>query len=160
MLVQPDIKMGVELVNHMAVADNAGDPPSLVGTMRAAPWIAETEPSSVHNPTTAATHVPVPGALHASAARGATLADSGYDCGEISVNAPIKQPNDNLVLSPDNQAHRLLRAPRCPANVDSPCSKATGTPQHVTVSSSEIGGLARPALVLNHFERDYLLAFR
>ncbi|MGV9387400.1 transposase family protein [Nonomuraea sp. NPDC003707] len=122
-------------------------------------WIAEVEPGSVHDLTAARTHVL--GALYAAAAAGLpTLADSGYEGAGIGVHTPIKQPEGNQVLSPDNRTYnRLLRALRCLGERGFALLKGRWrTLLHITISPSRIGDIARAALVLTHFEHDYLPA--
>lgn len=122
-------------------------------------WIGEVEPGSVHDLTAARTHVL--GALYAAAAAGLpTLADSGYEGAGIGVHTPIKQPEKNQILSPDNRTYnRLLRALRCLGERGFALLKGRWrTLQHITLSPSRIGDIARAALVLTHFEHDYLPA--
>ncbi len=124
-------------------------------------WIGEVEPGSVHDLSAARTHVL--GALYAAAAAGLpTLADSGYDGAGIGIHTPIKQPEGNQILSPDNRTYnRLLRALRCLGERGFALLKGRWrTLQHITVSPSRIGDIARAALVLTHFEHDYLPAIR
>ncbi|MBN6054652.1 IS5/IS1182 family transposase [Nonomuraea sp. RK-328] len=120
-------------------------------------WIGEVEPGSVHDLTAARAHVL--GALYAAASRGLpTLADSGYEGAGIGIHTPIKQPDGNQILSPDNRTYnRLLRALRCLGERGFALLKGRwSTPQHITVSPSRIGEIARAALVLTHFEHGYL----
>lgn len=124
-------------------------------------WIAEVEPGSVHDLTAARTHVL--GALYAAAAAGLpTLADSGYDGAGIGVHTPIRQPGGSQILSPDNRTYnRLLRALRCLGERGFALLKGRWrTLQHITVSPSRIGDIARAALVLTHFEHNYLPEIR
>ncbi|GAA4537145.1 IS5-like element IS470 family transposase [Nonomuraea ferruginea] len=124
-------------------------------------WIGEVEPGSVHDLSAARTHVL--GALYAAAAAGLpTLADSGYDGAGIGVHTPIRQPEGNQILSPDNRTYnRLLRALRCLGERGFALLKGRWrTLQHITVSPSRIGDIARAALVLTRFEHDYLPAIR
>ncbi|MFI6604789.1 transposase family protein [Nonomuraea sp. NPDC050536] len=124
-------------------------------------WIGEVEPGSVHDLSAARPHVL--GALYAAAAAGLpTLADSGYDGAGIGIHTPIRQPEGNQILSPDNRTYnRLLRALRCLGERGFALLKGRWrTLQHITVSPSRIGDIARAALVLTHFEHDYLPAIR
>ncbi|MFB4282334.1 transposase family protein [Nonomuraea sp. MTCD27] len=124
-------------------------------------WIADVEPGSVHDLTAARAHVL--GALYAVAATGLpTLADSGYDGAGIGIHAPIKQPDGNQILSPDNRTYnRLLRALRCLGERGFALLKGRWRIlQHITASPSAIGDIARAALVLTHFEHNYLPAIR
>ncbi|WP_127932553.1 HARBI1 family protein [Nonomuraea polychroma] len=124
-------------------------------------WIGEVELGSVHDLTAARAHVL--GALYAAAARGLpTLADSGYDGAGIGIHTPIKQPEGNQILSPDDRTYnRLLRALRCLGERGFALLKGRWrTLQHITVSPSRIGDIARAVLVLTHFEHNYLPAIR
>ncbi|MEV4115469.1 transposase family protein [Nonomuraea sp. NPDC049695] len=124
-------------------------------------WIAEVEPGSVHDLTAARAHVL--GALYAAAAAGLpTLAGSGYDGAEIGIHTPIKQPAGNQILSPDNRTYnRLLRALRCLGERGFALLKGRWRIlQHITASPSAIGDIACAALVLTHFEHNYLPAIR
>jgi hypothetical protein len=120
-------------------------------------WIGGIEPGSVHDLIAAREHVL--GALYASAANGLpTLADSGYESAGIGIHTPIKHPGDNQVLSPDNRTYnRLLKGLRCLGERGFALLKCRWrTLQHITVSPSRIGDIARAALVLVHFEHDHL----
>jgi hypothetical protein len=124
-------------------------------------WIGEVEPGSVHDLTAARTHVL--GALYAAAARGLpTLADSGYEGAGIGIHTPIKQPEGNQILSPDNRTYnRLLRTLRCLGERGFALLKGRWRIlQHITVSPSRIGDIARAALVLTHFEHNHLPEIR
>ncbi|MFC7590966.1 transposase family protein [Nonomuraea antimicrobica] len=124
-------------------------------------WIGEVEPGSVHDLSAARTHVL--GALYVAAAAGLpTLADSGYEGVGIGIHTPIKQPDGDQILSPDNRTYnRLLRALRCLGERGFALLKGRWrTLQHITVSPSRIGDIARAALVLTHFEHDYLPGIR
>ncbi|MEV4073698.1 transposase family protein, partial [Nonomuraea fuscirosea] len=62
------------------------------------------------------------------------------------------------ILSPDNRTYnRLLRALRCLGERGFALLKGRWrTLQHITASPSTIGDIARAALVLTHFEHNYL----
>jgi hypothetical protein len=122
-------------------------------------WIAEVEPGSVHDLTAA--RAQVLGALYAAAGL-PTLADSGYDGAGIGIHTPIKQPEGNQILSPDNRTYnRLLRALRCLGERGFALLKGRWrTLQHITLSPSRIGEIARAALVLTHFEHNYSPSIR
>ncbi|PRX61445.1 DDE superfamily endonuclease [Nonomuraea fuscirosea] len=122
-------------------------------------WIAEVEPGSVHDLTAARTHV-LAALYAASAADLPTLADSGYDGAGIGIHTPIKQPKGNHILSPDNRTYnRLLRALRCLGERGFALLKGRWRIlQHITASPSAISDIARAALVLTHFEHNYLPA--
>lgn len=71
---------------------------------------------------------------------------------------PTKQPADNQILSPDNRIYNwLLRALRCLSERGFALLKGRWrTLQRVALSPSRIGGIARSALVLTHFEHNRL----
>ncbi|MEV4162144.1 transposase family protein [Nonomuraea dietziae] len=119
-------------------------------------WIAEVEPGSIHDLTAAREQVL--GALYAAAAQGLpTFADSGYDGAGIGIHTPIKQPE---FLSSGNRTYNwLLRALRCLGERGFALLKGRWrTLQHITFSPSRVGDIARAALVLTHFEHNYLPA--
>ncbi|MGJ6969915.1 transposase family protein [Streptosporangium sp. G11] len=120
-------------------------------------WIADVEPGSVHDLTAARTHLL--GALYAAARDLPTLADNGAG---IGIHTPIKQPEENQELSPDNRTYnRLLRALRCLGERGFALLKGRWrTLQHITISPGRIGDIARAALVLIHFEHDHLPEIR
>ncbi|MFG6202442.1 transposase family protein [Nonomuraea sp. JJY05] len=110
-------------------------------------WISDVEPGSVHDLTAARTHVL--GALYAAAVRRLpTLADGGYDGAGIGVHAPIKQPQENQVLSPDNRTYnQLLRGLRCLGERGFALLKGRWPIlQHITAGPSAIGDIAREPL--------------
>ena len=120
-------------------------------------WVSDVEPGSVHDLTAARAHVL--GALYAAAARGLpTLADPGYDGAGHGVHTPVKQPADGSELDLDIRTRNmLLRSLRCLG--EHGFALLTGrwrTLQHVTLSPSKIDKIAQAALVLTHFEHDYL----
>ncbi len=80
----------------------------------------------------------------------------------FGIHTPIKQPDGNQTLSPDNRTYnRLLRALRCLGERGFALVKGRWRIlQHITLSPSAIGDIARAALVLTHFERNYLPAIR
>ncbi|PRX61447.1 DDE superfamily endonuclease [Nonomuraea fuscirosea] len=113
----------------------------------------------MHDLTAARTHV-LAALYAASAADLPTLADSGYDGAGIGIHTPIKQPKGNHILSPDNRTYnRLLRALRCLGERGFALLKGRWRIlQHITASPSAISDIARAALVLTHFEHNYLPA--
>lgn len=124
-------------------------------------WVADVEPGSIHDLTAARTHIL--GALYAAAARGLpTLADSGYEGAGIGIHTPIKHPAGNQILSPDNRTYnRLLRALRSIGERGFALLKGRWRIlQHITTSPSAIGDIARAALVLTHFEHNWLPEIR
>jgi hypothetical protein len=82
------------------------------------------------------------------------LADCGYDGAGCGVLVPVKKPKDGSDLSVDNRTYNaLLRAVRALGERGfALVSQRWKTLQHVTMSPSKIGDLARAALLLTHFE--------
>ncbi|MFI9841851.1 transposase family protein [Nonomuraea sp. NPDC051941] len=103
------------------------------------------------------------GALYAAAAGGLPiLADGGYDGAGIGVHTPIKQPAGNQTLSPDSRTYnQLLRSLRCLGERGFALLKGRWRIlQHITAGPSTIGDIARAALVLTHFEHNWLPEIR
>jgi DDE superfamily endonuclease len=82
------------------------------------------------------------------------LADPGYEGAGQGVLTPVKQPSDGSELDIDTRTYnKLLRALRCLGERGfALLSQRWRTLQHVTISPSRIGDLAKAALVLTHFE--------
>jgi hypothetical protein len=121
-------------------------------------WLSEVEPGSVHDLTCAREHVL--GALYAAASHLnlPTLADPGYEGAGIGVLTPVKQPADGGELHLDTRTYNLLlRSLRCLGERGfALLAERWRTLQHITVSPSKIGKIAKAALVLTHFEHGYL----
>jgi hypothetical protein len=120
-------------------------------------WVSAAEPGSVHDITAARLHA-LP-ALYAAAADGLpTLADPGYDGAGIGIHIPVKQPAGGQDLDINTRTRNALqRSLRCLG--ERGFALLTGrwrTLQHITASPSKIGDIARAALVLTHFEHDYI----
>jgi hypothetical protein len=120
-------------------------------------WVSQAEPGSVHDIIAARIHA-LP-ALYPAAASGlATLADPGYDGAGIGIRVPVKQPAGGQDLDINTRTRNaLLRSLRCLS--ERGFALLTGrwrTLQHITVSPSRIGDIARAALVLTHFEHGYI----
>lgn len=120
-------------------------------------WTSDVEPGSVHDITAARAHA-LP-ALYRAAAHGlATLADPGYEGAGIGVYIPLRNPSGSA--EPDlgtRTRNALLRSLRCLG--ERGFALLTGrwrALQHVTVSPSKIGDIARAALVLIHFEHGHI----
>jgi hypothetical protein len=116
-------------------------------------WILQADPGSVHDITAARRHaLPV---LYPVAAAGLpTLADPGYDGAGIHI--PVRQPAGRRELDIGTR-NALLRPLRCLGERGFACSPARWrTLQHITVSPSKIGDIARAALALTHFEHGYI----
>jgi hypothetical protein len=120
-------------------------------------WISPVEPGSVHDLTAAREHVL--GALYAAAGRGLpTLADPGYEGAGIGIHTPARQPADGADLDVNTRARNaLLRSLRALGERGfALLVERWRTLQHVTLSPSKISKIARAALVLTHFEHDFL----
>jgi hypothetical protein len=120
-------------------------------------WVSGAEPGSVHDITAARLHA-LP-ALYAAAAAGLpTLADPGYDGAGTGIHIPVKQPSDGQELDINTRTRNaVLRSLRCLG--ERGFALLTGrwrTLQHITASPGKIGDIARAALVLTHFEHDYI----
>ena len=119
-------------------------------------WVSEVEPGSVHDLTAARIHA-LP-ALYQAAADLPTLADPGYDGAGIGILIPVKQPSGGRELDVNTRTRNALqRSLRCLG--ERGFALLTGrwrTLQHITASPGKIGGVARAALVLTHFEHGYI----
>ena len=98
-------------------------------------------------------------ALYRAAAQGlATLADPGYEGAGIGIHVPVRQPCGGRELDIGNRTRNALqRSLRCLG--ERGFALLTGrwrALQHITLSPSKIGDIARPALVLTHFEHGYI----
>ena len=120
-------------------------------------WVSEAEPGSVHDITAARTHA-LPALYHAAATGLPTLADPGYDGAGIGIHIPVKQPADGRDLDINTRTRNAIqRSLRCLG--ERGFALLTGrwrTLRHITASPSKIGGIARAALVLTHFEHGYI----
>jgi hypothetical protein len=120
-------------------------------------WASPAEPGSVHDITAARAHA-LPALYPAAAAGLQTLADPGYEGAGIGIHIPVRQPPGGQGLDINTRARNALqRSLRCLG--ERGFALLTGrwrALQHVTVSPSKIGGIARAALVLTHFEHGYI----
>jgi hypothetical protein len=120
-------------------------------------WVSDAEPGSVHDITAARTHA-LP-ALYQAAADGLpTLADPGYDGAGIGIHTPVKQQPSGQDLDINNRTRNALqRSLRCLGERNfALLTQRWRALQHITVSPSRIGDIARAALVLTHFEYGYI----
>jgi hypothetical protein len=115
-------------------------------------WTSAVEPGGVADIDAARAHV-LP-AAYPYARTMPILADPGYQGAGHGVHTPFKQSADGNVLSVDNRTYNhLLRALRCLGERGFALLTERWTAlQHITISPSRIGDLARAALVLIHFE--------
>ncbi len=116
-------------------------------------WVSDVEPGSTPDITAARLHV-LP-ALYQAAAEGLpTLADKGYIGAGIGILVPHRRPKgrSEQALHVDNRMvnalirHVRARGERAAAEL----KQRWRTLQHVTLSPSRIGDIARAALVLNN----------
>ncbi len=120
-------------------------------------WVSPVEPGSVHDITAARQHA-LP-ALYRAAARGlATLADPGYEGAGIGIHIPVRQPAAGRELDIGNRTRNALqRSLRCLGERGFALLAGRWRAlQHITLSPSKIGDVARAALVLTHLEHDYI----
>jgi hypothetical protein len=120
-------------------------------------WVSEVEPGSVHDITAARAHA-LP-ALYRAAAQGlVTLADPGYEGAGIGIHIPLRDPSGSSEPGLGTRTRNALqRSLRCLG--ERGFALLTGrwrALQHITVSPSKIGDIARAALVLTHFEHGYI----
>ena len=120
-------------------------------------WVSEAEPGPVHDLTAARVHA-LP-ALYRAAATGLhTLAGPGYDGAGTGILIPVKQPSGGREPDINTRTRNAIqRSLRCLG--ERGFALLTGpwrTLQHITASPGKIGGIARAALVLTHFEYGYI----
>jgi hypothetical protein len=120
-------------------------------------WISEVEPGSMHDLTAARAHA-LPALYRAAATGLPTLADPGYEGAGIGILIPVKQPTGGRDLDINARTRNAIqRSLRCLG--ERGFALLTGrwrTLQHITASPGKIGGIARAALVLTHFEHGYI----
>jgi hypothetical protein len=82
------------------------------------------------------------------------LADSGYEGAGIGIHVPVKQPADGRELDVDTRTRNaLLRSLRCLGERGfALLEQRRRTLQHITLSPSRVGDIAKTALVLTHVE--------
>ena len=122
-------------------------------------WVSDVAPGHLHD-LTVARDAGVTGALNWAASQLdlPTLADSGYEGAGHGILTPVKKPKG--VTEPDINArtrNMLLSSARCLGERGfALLSQRWKTLQNVTASPSEIGPIARAALVLTLFEHKRL----
>ena len=111
----------------------------------------------MHDITAARAHA-LPALYHAAATGLPTLADPGYEGAGIGILIPVKRPSGGR--QPDLNArtrNAIQRSLRCLGERGFALLNGRGrTLQHITASPSKMGGIARAALVLTHFEHGYV----
>jgi len=120
-------------------------------------WVSGAEPGSVHDITAARAHA-FPALYQAATAGLPTLADPGYDGAGIGILIPVKQPTGGRELDLNTRTRNAIqRSLRCLGERGfALLNQRWRTLQHITASPSKIGGIARAALVLTHFEHGYI----
>ena len=120
-------------------------------------WVSPVEPGSVHDITAARIHA-LPALYRAAAADVPTLADPGYDGAGIGIHMPARQPTGGRALDTNTRTRNALqRSLRCLGEHGfALLNQRWRALQHITASPSKIGGIARAALVLTHFEYGYI----
>jgi hypothetical protein len=120
-------------------------------------WVSEAGPGSGHDITAARARA-LPALYHAAATGLPTLAGPGYEGAGIGILIPVKQPSGGQELDVSTRTRNAIqRSLRCLG--ERGFALLTGrwrTLRHITASPSKIGGIARAALVLAHFEHGYL----
>jgi hypothetical protein len=115
-------------------------------------WVSDVEPGSVPDITAARAHA-LPALYFAARTGLPTLADKGYQGAGIGVHTPVKRPKgkSEKVLHVDTRMFNvLLRHVRALGErTAAELKQRWRTLQHVTLSPSRIGDIARAALVLN-----------
>ena len=120
-------------------------------------WVSEAEPGSVHDITAARVHA-LPALYRAAAADLPPLADPGYEGAGIGILIPVKQPAGGRELDIGTRTRNAIqRSLRCLGERGFALLTCRWRSlQHITASPGKIGGIARAALVLTHFEYGYI----
>lgn len=115
-------------------------------------WISDPLPGSTHDITAAREQVLA--IIRPYLKEMPLLADSGYEGAGLGVHVPVKQPAGGGELDVDTRTRNaLLRGLRCLGERGfALLEQRWRTLQHLTLSPSRIGDVARAALVLTHFE--------
>ncbi len=115
-------------------------------------WVSDVLPGNVHDITAARELVLA--VLRPYLKDMPCLADPGYEGAGHGVHTPVKQPTDGSELDISTRTRNaLLRSLRCLGERGfALLCERWKTLQHVTMSPSKIGDIARAALVLVHFE--------
>lgn len=115
-------------------------------------WISDARPGSTHDLTAAREQVL--DTIRPYLKDMPLLADAGYDGAGVGVHVPVKQPPDGRELDVDTRTRNaLLRSLRCLGERGfALLEQRWRTLQHVSLSPSRVGDIAKAALVLTHFE--------
>ncbi|WP_055627025.1 transposase family protein [Streptomyces hirsutus] len=115
-------------------------------------WVSDVEPGSVPDITAARIHA-LPALYKAAAGGLPTLADKGYIGAGIGILLPVRRPKgqSEQALCADTRAfNTLVRSVRALGErAAAELKQRWRTLQHITISPSRIGDIARAALVLN-----------
>lgn len=122
-------------------------------------WVSEAEPGSVHDITAACAHA-LPALYRAAAAGLPTLADPGYEGAGIGILIPVRQPAGGQELDINTRTRNAIqRSLRCLGERGfALLTSRWRTLHHITASPGKIGDITRAALVLTHFEYDYIMS--
>ena len=115
-------------------------------------WVSDALPGSTHDVTAAREQVLA--TIRPYLKDMPVLADSGYEGAGLGVHVPVKQPADGRDLDVDTRTRNaLLRALRCLGERGfALLEQRWRTLQHVSLSPSRVGDIAKAALVLTHVE--------
>jgi hypothetical protein len=115
-------------------------------------WVSDVLPGNVHD--IEAARRQVLDIVRPFTAEMPVLADPGYEGAGQGVFTPVKQPKDGRELDADTRTYNaLLRSLRCLGERGfALLVQRWRTLQHVSLSPSRIGNIAKAALVLVHFE--------
>jgi DDE superfamily endonuclease len=120
-------------------------------------WISDPLPGSTHDITAAREQVLA--TIRPYLKDLPLLADSGYEGAGLGVHVPVKRPAGGGELDVDTRTRNaLLRGLRCLGERGfALLEQRWRTLQHLTLSPSRIGDVARAALVLTHFEHGRIM---
>ncbi|MBT8226236.1 MAG: IS5/IS1182 family transposase [Dactylosporangium sp.] len=115
-------------------------------------WVSEVLPGNIVDITAARQQVL--DIIRPFTAEMPVLADPGYQGAGQGIFTPVKQPKDGRELDLNTRTYNaLLRSPRCLGERGfALLAQRWRTLQHVSLSPSRIGSIAKAALVLVHFE--------
>lgn len=134
------------------VHDFGGNIQALMSPLGIPLWVSDALPGNVHD--IEAARQQVLDIVRPFTAQMPVLADPGYQGAGQGVLVPVKQPKNDVELDVDTRTYNaLLRSLRClgERGFALMCQRWR-TLQHVSLSPSRIGDIAKAALVLVHFE--------
>ncbi len=120
-------------------------------------WVSDVLPGNVHD--IEAARRQALDVLRPFTAEMPILADPGYEGAGQGIYTPVKQPGDGRELDVDTRTYNaLLRSLRCLGERGfALLVQRWRTLQHVSLSPSRIGNIAKAALVLVHFEHNMII---